>query len=212
MNIKVMKPVMYFLVLGWVAVILSACGGSFQTSGMVAQGRQALFRGDSRDALGYFIQAAQTDPNYVWGNDVEEGVMSYLGRAQYLNKEYAQARQSLQSDLAQRPGDYVARLYLGLTLVSLGERQQGLPDIESGMKSITSYLNSVSGTAPDFRRYMDPYSAIRNSIAKSMAQIATGNIDWDMLNSCGAKIAMAYEQEPDNAQLYGMQARSYDLC
>ena len=101
---------------------------------------------------------------------------------------------------------------MGLTLVSLGERQAGLKDIEAGETSIRNYLNSVSGTAPDFRRYMDPYSAIRNSIAKSMAQIASGNIDWSLLNSCGAKIAMAYEQEPDNAQLYGMQSRYYDLC
>ena len=139
-------------------------------------------------------------------------MLSYLGRAQYLNGQFAQARQSLQSDLAQRSGDYIARLYLGLTLVSLGERQQGLPDIEAGMKSIRDYLNSVSNTAMDFRRYMDPSNDIRNSIAKSFAQIASGKIDWDVLNSCGAKIALAYEQEPDNARLNGLQARFYNLC
>jgi tetratricopeptide (TPR) repeat protein len=212
MKIDAMKRISYFLLWGWAAVALSACGGSFQTAGMVAQGRQDLFKGNNQVALGYFQEAVQADPNYVWGNDVQEGVMSYLGRAQYHNGQFAQARQSLQSDLAQRPGDYVARLYLGLTLVSLGERQQGLPDIEAGMKSITSYLNSVSGTAQDFRRYLDPYNAIRDSIAKSLAQIATGNIDWSMLNTCGAKIANAYEQAPDNAQIYGMQAQPYDLC
>src|SRR5262249_39998756 len=77
-------------------VAVSACGGAIQTSGDIARGRQALFRGDNQTALGYFQTAAQTDPGYSFGTDRSEGVYSYLGRAQYLNGQYAQARQSLQ--------------------------------------------------------------------------------------------------------------------
>ena len=107
-------------------VFLSGCGASFQTGGDVAQGRQAMFRGDNQGALGYFQAAAQTDPSYVYGATLQEGVFSYVGRGQYLTGQYAQARQSLEKDLSQRSGDNLARLYLGLTLARLGERPSGL--------------------------------------------------------------------------------------
>ena len=62
------------------AVLVSGCGGAFQVAGDVAQGRQALFRGDYSGALGYFQTAEQTDPSYVYGAELREGVLSYLGR------------------------------------------------------------------------------------------------------------------------------------
>ncbi len=43
------------------AVFFSGCGPGFQAGGNVAQGRQAMFRGDYPTALGYFQSAAQTD-------------------------------------------------------------------------------------------------------------------------------------------------------
>jgi len=98
---------------------MSACGAGFQTAGDVAQGRQAMFRGDYQGALGYFQAAAQADPNYVHGTELRAGVLSYVGRAQYLTGDLAQARQTLERGLAQHRGDNVARLYLGLTLARL---------------------------------------------------------------------------------------------
>jgi len=74
---------LYSLTLFSLIAFLSACA-VVQTGGDVAQGRQALFEGNNQAALSDFQSAAQTDPNYVYGTELREGVLSYLGSAQYL--------------------------------------------------------------------------------------------------------------------------------
>src|SRR5437016_13900292 len=86
--------VTHFLSLLLFSVLLSACA-AIRGGGEVDQGRQALLAGNYQAALGYFQQAEQTDPNYMYGAELREGVLSYLGRAQYLTGNYAQARQTL---------------------------------------------------------------------------------------------------------------------
>jgi hypothetical protein len=86
---------MHFLACLFVSVLLSACA-AFQGAGDIAQGRQALFEGNNQAALGYFQAAEQVDPNYIYGTELQEGVLSYLGRAQYLTGDYAQARPTLE--------------------------------------------------------------------------------------------------------------------
>ena len=81
----------------------------FGTAGQIEQGRQALFVGNNQAALGYFQQAAQADPNATYGVTLRIGVYSFLGQAQYLNGNYAEARQSLQKALSMHPDDHVAR-------------------------------------------------------------------------------------------------------
>ena len=114
------------------AIFFSGCGPGFQAGSDVAQGRQALFRGDYQGALGYFQNAAQTDPNYIFGTELREGTLSYLGRAQYLTGQLAPARDTLQKAIAQHKSDSVAQLYLGLTLARQGDRKDGLRRIEAG--------------------------------------------------------------------------------
>ena len=170
-----------------------------------------MFRGDNQGALGYFQTAAQTDPDYVYGTDLQEGVFSYLGRAQYLNGQYVQARSSLERDLSARPGDNLARLYLGLTLARQGDRQSGLRDIQRGMEGIRDYINDVRANANDYRRIMDPYGDIRNAIGRNLTAISSGKVNWDTLLVSGEKIALAWEQEPDFAREFGMATRPYNL-
>jgi len=57
--------------------------------------------------------------------------LSYLGRAQYVTGDYAQARPTLEKALSEDKGDNIARLYLGLTLARQGEGQKGLQDIDA---------------------------------------------------------------------------------
>jgi Tfp pilus assembly protein PilF len=73
-----------------------------------------MLAGDNQAALANFQSALQTDPNYVYGTDLRAGVLSYLGRAQYLNGQLGQARETLEQAIAQDRDDHVARLYLGL--------------------------------------------------------------------------------------------------
>jgi tetratricopeptide (TPR) repeat protein len=191
----------YSVALLFLAVFFSGCGGSFQSGGDVAQGRQAMFRGDNQAALGYFQAAAKTDPTYIYGTELREGTLSFVGRAQYLNGQLAPARDTLQKALAQHNSDNLARLYLGLTLARQGDRQAGLRDIESGMKGIKEFLNYITTTfALSFGQFWDPAQAIRKSIDSNLAMIAKGNFDWPTLISNSETLAMNFEQEPDNAR------------
>ena len=127
--------------------------------------------------------------------------MSFVGRAQYLNGQLAPARDTLQKALAQHQSDNLARLYLGLTLARLGDRQAGLRDIEAGMKGIKDFLNYITTTfALSFGRFWDPGQAIRKSVDTNLAMIAKGNFDWPTLISNAETLAMNFEQEPDNAR------------
>src|SRR5882724_7392384 len=101
--------VIYFLAGLSFSVWLGGCA-TIRGGGDVGQGKQALFEGNYKAALGYVQDPAQGDPNYIYGTALREGVLSYLGRSPYLNGTYAQARQTLAKALSQHKGDNVARL------------------------------------------------------------------------------------------------------
>src|SRR6266436_114790 len=107
MKKEMTMKMIHFLSLLLFSVLLSACAAA-RGGGDVEQGRQALLAGDNKAAVGYFQEAEQADPNYVYGAELREGVASYLGRAQYLTGNYAQARQTLEKALSQHRGDNLA--------------------------------------------------------------------------------------------------------
>jgi len=81
--------------------LLSAAGcTSIQAGGDLADGRQALLKGNDEAALGYFRSAAQRDPNYLYGVPLQQSVWSYMGRAEYLTGHIPQARQTLERVLS----------------------------------------------------------------------------------------------------------------
>ena len=190
----------HFLVLLFLSIWLSACV-SFQAAGDIAQGRQALFKGNNQAALGYFQVAEQVDPAYVYDTELRQGVLSYVGRAQYLTGNYAAARSTLEKALSQNPSDNIARLYLGLTLARQGETQKALPDIDGGMKGIYDLLNYITDTFRfGYGEYWDPGRDIRSAIEKNRAVMASGKIDWPTLIADGESIALKTEREPDEAR------------
>jgi tetratricopeptide (TPR) repeat protein len=194
-----MRP-RHFLAWSFLSIWLSACA-SFQAAGDIAQGRQALFKGNNQAALGYFQAAEQVDPAYVDDTELREGVLSYVGRAQYLTGNYAAARSTLEKALSQNPSDNVARLYLGLTLARQGETQKALPDIDGGMKGIYDLLNYITDTFRfGYGEYWDPGRDIRSAIEKNRAVMASGKIDWPTLIADGESIALKTEREPDEAR------------
>jgi tetratricopeptide (TPR) repeat protein len=194
-----MRP-RHFLAWSFFSIWLSACA-SFQAAGDIAHGRQALFQGNNQAALGYFQAAEQVDPAYVYGTALRQGVLSYLGRAQYLTGNYAQARSTLETALSQNQSDNIARLYLGLTLARQGETQKALPDIDGGMKGIYDLLNYITDTFRfGYGEYWDPGRDIRSAIEKNRAVMASGKIDWPTLIADGESIALKTEREPDEAR------------
>ena len=130
------------------SVVLSGCA-SYQAGGYVQSGVQALLAGNNQTALSYLQAAAQQDPSYIYDTQLNLGVLSYLGRAQYLTGNYAEARQTLEKALAQNTDDNLARLYLGLTPGS-SRRQSGrrCKNIEASMKQINGWLNYLNGNFP----------------------------------------------------------------
>ena len=191
----------YLLVIWLLAIFFSGCAaGGFQGGSDVAQGRQAMFRGDYPTALSYFQSAAQTNPNYIFGTELREGVFSYLGRAQYLNGQLAPARVTLQKAIALHKSDNLARLYLGLTLAREGDRKAGMTNIDSGLKGMGEFINYIVNTFQNsFGSFWDQNGSVRKSIAANQAMIASGNFDWATLIANCETLAMNYEQVEDIA-------------
>jgi tetratricopeptide (TPR) repeat protein len=184
------------------SVLLSACaGGTFQTAGQYESGKQALYAGNYQTALAYFQQAAQANPNAVYGATLRLGIMTYLGQAQYLNGNYAQARLTLRKELSQHPSDHVAMLYLGLTEARLGNRQAAVGYIENGMKGIAAFLNYITTNfAYSFGQFWDPSGNIRATIKTDLAMISGANTDWPQLIAAGEKLGIRIEEEEEKAR------------
>ena len=192
-----------YLVALSLSVFLSACaGGTFQTAGEYESGKQALYAGNYPTALAYFQQAAQNNPNAVYGATLRLGILTYVGQTQYLTGNYAGARQTLRKELSQHPSDHVAMLYLGLAEARLGNRQAALGYIENGMKGIAAFLNYITTNfAYSFGQFWDPSGNIRASIKTGSrddlrARIPTGR----QLIAAGEKLGIRIEEEEEKAR------------
>ena len=192
-----MKTV-HFLAGVSLTILLGACA-TIRGAGDVDQGRQALLEGHYQRALGLFQDADQVDPKYVYGTELTGGVLSYLGRTQYLTGNYTQARQTLEKALSQHKSDNVARLYLGLTLYKLGDQKAGLANIQRGMQGIHNWLQYVNTNfAFEFGKDWDASGNIRGVIKSDLAMISSGNINWPQLVADGERLGMGIEQEEDD--------------
>ncbi len=202
---EITMKMIYFLSLLLFSVLLSACA-AIRGGGEVDQGRQALLAGNYQAALGYFQQAEQTDPNYMYGAELREGVLSYLGRAQYLTGNYAQARQTLEKNVSQHRSDNLARLYLGLTLYRLGDQKAALTNIQRGMEGINNWLNYLNQNFRlEFGQDWDPGGTIRAGIKSDLAMISGGKIDWPKLIADGERLGIAIEQEEQNFRVQSLR-------
>ena len=193
--------VIHFLAGLSLSVLLSACA-VIRGEDDVDQGRQALLAGNYQTALGYFQEAEQADPSYIYGAELREGVSSYLGKAQYLTGNYAQARQTLERNLFQHRSDNFGRLYLGLTLYRLGDQKAALTIIQRGMNGIYTWLNYLDENFRfEFGQDWDAGGTIRAGIESDLAMISSGNVDWPKLIADGERLGIAVEQEDQNFQV-----------
>jgi tetratricopeptide (TPR) repeat protein len=165
-------------------------------------GRQALLVNKPDVALTYFQQVAEMDPNYVmrFSGVFQEGVWTYVGRAQYLAGQLPEARQSLERAVAQHNDDYLARLYLGLTLARSGDGSGGLKDIESGMKGIFDQLEWIVTRTTTPGQFWDVRGEIRSEVQSNLAMIAGKDIDWPKLIASGEWVGKKFEEESDVAR------------
>jgi len=192
----------------FMGLILSSCA-TLQTGSMMQSGRQALFRGDNKAALVYFREVAARNPNYVYGTALRQGIWSYVGRTEYLNGEFPQARQSLERALAANPKEDIARLYLGLTLARTGNYPGGIKEIVAAMKGIYAWLDYVEQAYRyTFGQFWDPGRTIRNAIDKILAEISDERSSREQIIADAEWLGMQMEEEVDRAQEQESRERS----
>jgi tetratricopeptide (TPR) repeat protein len=160
--------------------LLTGCA-AYQIAGQVQSGRQALLINKPEEALAYFQQAAQGNPNYIFESGLyKEGIWTYVGRSQYNLGRLAEARQSLARVLSIYLDDYLARIYLGLTLLRTGEDSRGLKELESGMKGLYDWLEYINRTRP-FSSFWDPLREIRSQLEKDLNMVSSKDVDRQQL-------------------------------
>src|SRR5262245_48780076 len=192
-----------YSVLFALCTLLSACTTTVQVGSAFQAGRRALLGGDDEAALGFFQTVADSNPNFVFatGSSPRQSIWSYVGRAQYLTDQFPQARQSLERAISGDREENIARLYLGLTLIQLGERQAGLKEIESGLRGIDSFLDNINRTqAFGIGRFWDPNRDIRSAIQYNLEMISREGLNVDQLIANIERIALQMEREPDLAR------------
>jgi tetratricopeptide (TPR) repeat protein len=191
-----------------VFLFLSGCA-SLQVSNDVAAGRRALLAGNNEAALAYFHSAAQKDPSYKYGTAYPQSVLSYVGRTEYATGRLPQARQTLEKALSANRDEDLSRLYLGLTLARSGDRQQGLKEIEGGLRGVHDWLEYISEAHRfSFGQYWDPTREIRSAIRGDLATISSREFDLQKLIASSEWIAQKMEEESDQARRSETRERS----
>lgn len=98
-------------------------------------------------------------------------------------------------------GDNMAKLYLGLTLTRSGDRQEGLKEIEIGLRGLHDWLDYVNQYAAySYGQYWDPLREIRTEIQISLTVISGKDIDWQKLIASGECVGRKMEEEIDIAR------------
>ena len=189
------------------ALVISGCA-SLQTGSDFQTGRNALLTGKSEVALSYFETVAEKNPNYYYGTAYHQGVLGFLGRAQYTVGQLPQAQKTLERAVALDRDDESARLYLGLTLARSNDRQRGGSEIASSMKNIHEFLEWVTQAHRfSFGQYWDPTRKIRSAIETDLAMIRSNEIDWSKLIADGEWLGKEIDEESDRARYDEMRDR-----
>lgn len=148
-------------------VFVAACA-TLQTEQDVKDGRVALLTGRADDAVKYFSRAAESNPNYKTPYVLRESVWTYLGRAYYETGKYPEARTTFDKALASDNTDYMARLYLGMTLVRSNDSDRGRAEMETALNGIYEWLENLSSSPEG--NYWDTNKQIRKSIESGLAE------------------------------------------
>ena len=179
-----------------VLALLTGCT-AFQISTELHRGRAALLRGMPAAAITHFEQLTALDGNASY-SQLHEGAWTYLGRAYYDAKKYPEARKALERAVAINRDDALAKLYLGLTLVRLGDHEAGRKEILLGLEGLHDSLEYIAYYTP-VGRYWDPAGQIRSELQVTQREVKATNPNLDKLFGRLEGLAGSVEQEIDLA-------------
>ncbi len=180
-------------------LLLAGCA-SLQVGSRVQQGRTALKTGHPEVALAHFQRAAELNPNYVLDfTHLRQGVWTYVGRAYYAQGKLPEARKALERARSLYREDNLAKLYMGLVLARNGDRQQGLREIDAGLRGLGKWLDDFDQNHPD-GQFWDPGRDLRNEMQKDLAMMSGKDINWAELISSVEWLGKKFEEEIDRAR------------
>ena len=185
--------------------LCSACA-NVQLAGDVQSGRMYLLQEEPNRALANFRAAAAQDPNFrVNWSLLHEGVWTYVGRCYYTLGNLPAARKALEQAVSLHPDDYMAKLYLGLVLLSSNNTAQGLKETDAGLKGLYDWLDYVTLNVRPDGQFWDPGGFIRKQISQARALIQGENTNVPQLISAGQAIGNRMEREMDFARQQQLQ-------
>ena len=177
--------------------LLASCT-TMKVGGEIQQGRRALLLGDNDRALGHFQKAAEIDPNYITNFTLlKQGVWTYVGRAHYGAGRLSDAQRALEDARSRHARDHLARLYLGLTKLKSGQREQGLRELEAGLKGLGDWLEWIDRYGGRKGQYWDPGQYMRREIQKNLAMLAGRDTNLEELIASGEWLGREFEEEID---------------
>jgi tetratricopeptide (TPR) repeat protein len=175
-----------------VSVFISGCS---TVGGDVQAGRNALQIGRPNDAVSYLTRAAAAEPNYQIPYRVGVGVLTYLGRAYLETGQNVEARTTLQRAIKLYRYDPLAQLYLGISMLKIGEDQNGRNEILGGLRAIGETLEYIAADLV-FGFYWDPNMQIRNDIRNTLS----AKLDDSQLIAASENIGKDFDEEIDKAR------------
>jgi tetratricopeptide (TPR) repeat protein len=100
------------------ALLCMAACATLESQSDFLTGRRALLRGEPDNALASFDRVARSSPNFVADSvSPRRSIWTYIGRAHYNSGRYPEAKAAFEKAVSQLSDDYIAKLYLGLTLL-----------------------------------------------------------------------------------------------
>jgi tetratricopeptide (TPR) repeat protein len=165
----------------------------------VHKGRQALMAGKAETALAHFQRATKLDPNFLYFSTLPQSAITYTGRAFYQLGQFAEAHQAFEQATLQFNDDSMARLYLGLTLLRLGNREPGFQETIAGLKGIYEWLDYIQANLPQ-GIYWDPNGEIRSEIQRLLNHTSNTSLTAEKMAEAGDWIGNRMEQEIDLAR------------
>jgi tetratricopeptide (TPR) repeat protein len=173
--------------------LLFAGCASFQANTELHKGRQALRQGMPDAAIAHLEQATAINGGLIASN-FHDSPWTYLSRAYYEARSYADARRAAERALEINSSDSLARFYLGLSLTRQGEHEPSRKEVLAGLEGLNQTIeyivyNTRSGP------YWDPAGRIRTDLAGARSAVMAANPHLESLLPRLDGIAAAIAEE-----------------
>ncbi|HEU4639793.1 MAG TPA: tetratricopeptide repeat protein, partial [Candidatus Binatia bacterium] len=177
----------------------AACKRPMTAMTEVHKGRQALIAGKAQAALAHFRRATEIDPDFLYFSTLPQSAVTYTGRALYQLGRFSEARQAFEQATLRFADDAMAPLYLGVTLVREGHREQGLQETTAGLKAIYQWLDYIEANLPQ-GIYWDSNREIRSEIERVLKQMPERRLSIEQLIETAEWVGNRMEWEIDAAR------------